>query len=148
MSKQLTQLVVFNEHTLGYILPGSKYMGILHASVLRGAVQTTNPILLGGWGDKVRLATPQDFDVYRVHFGGYSNRDEYEYADVIDWKDLVHFRPSAYTHNVRCLNGWAHVKVSSFKEHVTCPICKDEKANADFFAEIEARKKGGFKGFN
>lgn len=83
----MTQLVVIDEHTLGYILPDQDKesplygAGILHTSVLRGSTlnpMTTGTVLLKG--RKVRLATKQDFDDYRVSFQGYENNPEYEYA--------------------------------------------------------------------
>ncbi len=71
------KLVVIDEHTLGYIRPGSKSAGVLHASVLRGAVGDGFSIYIEG--KKVRLASAKDFDDYRCSFEGYSE-DEYEFA--------------------------------------------------------------------
>jgi len=48
-------------------------------------------------------------------------------------QDLIHFRPSSQTRNVRCLNGSAHVQTSSDINKVTCPLCKDSKTNAEFW---------------
>lgn len=81
------KLVVVNEHTLGYIFPPSAYkehsgltfVNILHASVLKGAVQTSNPILIGST-HTVRLASEKDFDDFRVVFRGYENKNEYEFV--------------------------------------------------------------------
>jgi hypothetical protein len=47
--------------------------------------------------------------------------------------DLIHFRPSEHTKNVRCLNGSAHVKFTYDIDVVTCPLCKDEKNHASFW---------------
>lgn len=82
------KLVVLNEHTLGFIFPRSCYEGewkdlvyinILHASVLKGAVNTTGPILVSPL-DKVRLASEKDFDNFNVSFKGYDNEQEYEFV--------------------------------------------------------------------
>ncbi len=76
---QRTRLVVMDNHTLGYILPGSDYVGVLHSSVLRG----------GGYsgcihqkGHLIRTATPQDFEDFRVSFDGFDNTEEYEFETV------------------------------------------------------------------
>jgi hypothetical protein len=74
------KLVVIDNHTLGFIFPGSRVASILHASVLRGA---TNYGLLAApichKGKEVRLATEKDFDDFRVVFGQFANEQEYEY---------------------------------------------------------------------
>jgi len=68
------KLVVFNENTLGYILPElPNYVQPLHASVLKGGVNT---IRLIGPSDKIRLASELDFEEYRVVFNGYKNNPE------------------------------------------------------------------------
>lgn len=88
-TQEKIKLVVLNEHTLGFIFPQSYYekplglthVNILHASVLKGAIQTLNPVLLGST-DNVRLASEKDFDSFRVYFGSFANEQEYEYAKV------------------------------------------------------------------
>jgi len=78
-----TKLVVINEHTLGYIHPlAPNEAGILNASCLRGATRfwCDGPIPLSPL-DNVRLATPADFNTFRVVFSkGYQNPAEYEMA--------------------------------------------------------------------
>lgn len=82
MSHQRIKLVVVENHTLGFINPGSKYANVLHASVLRGSPHTTllsslEPILLGS--KNVRLASAKDFDEFRVSMVGFDNEQEYEF---------------------------------------------------------------------
>jgi hypothetical protein len=74
------KLVVLNENTLGYIIPElPNYVQHLHASVLRGATGSS-PSLVGST-DKIRIASEKDFHEYGVYFGGYGNKEEYEFAD-------------------------------------------------------------------
>ena len=77
------KLVVFNEHTLGYIIPEiPNQVQILHASVLKGAVWSLSKSSdYIGKNDKVRLASEQDFKDFRCCFSGYQNKDEYEFAE-------------------------------------------------------------------
>lgn len=78
MTTERTRLVVTDEHTLGYITPNSNIVGILHASVLKGAA-TSNPTPTYMF-KKIRLATAKDFDDFRVSFVGFNNEKEYEFA--------------------------------------------------------------------
>lgn len=72
------QLVVFNEHTLGYILPEMpKYVCVLHQSILKGAPFNLHPDSnYISPSDKIRLATEQDFNDYRVSVEGFNNDPE------------------------------------------------------------------------
>ena len=75
-----TKLVVFNEHTLGYILPQlPERVQILHTSILRGSYYTDRSVIYVSDG-VVRPASEKDFDAYRVHFGGFNNSDKYDFV--------------------------------------------------------------------
>ncbi len=82
MTNGKIKLVVLNENTLGYIQPElPNYVQHLHASVLRGAYQSS-PSLVGST-DKVRLASENDFSEYNVHFGSFGNKDKYEFTESV-----------------------------------------------------------------
>ena len=72
------KLVVVDEHTLGYITPGLNGIRVLHASILRGSPYCDTSVIYEE-GKKIRLASEQDFDDYRVCFDGYRNNPDYEY---------------------------------------------------------------------
>lgn len=76
------RLVVYNEHTLGYIQPERPArLCHLHASILKGAPWSmTNHFSLITHRDTVRLAGQEDFDEFRVSMDGYKNQPEvYEF---------------------------------------------------------------------
>ena len=84
MSNKKIKLVVYNENTLGYILPElPTSCQILSASVIKGATSGINqgymPIR---HNDTVRLATRADFKEYRVEFESYAKSGEYDYLSV------------------------------------------------------------------
>jgi len=76
------KLVVFKNHTLGYILPElPNSVQVLHASILKGAPfelypsskQINSP-------DEIRLASEKDFNMFNHSFEGYNNFTEiYEF---------------------------------------------------------------------
>lgn len=79
------KLVVYKEHTLGYILPElPNSVQILHSSPLKGAIGTTN--LQNNYHinnlNEIRLASEKDFDDFRVDFKGYDDKQIYEYEDT------------------------------------------------------------------
>ena len=72
------QLIVIDNHTLGYLIPNSTMAGILHTSVLKGS--TLNQYDNVETKEKnIRLASKKDFEDFRVSFEGYENSDEYLY---------------------------------------------------------------------
>ena len=81
------KLVVFKNHTLGYIQPElPNTVQVLHASILKGA--PCNDLYPSGKQinsmDEVRLATEQDFHSFRVSFEGYNKLTEiYEYETTL-----------------------------------------------------------------
>ncbi|MDR1091168.1 MAG: hypothetical protein LBL79_08850, partial [Prevotella sp.] len=77
--------VVLNEHTLGYILPElPDSVQVLHLSILKGAPFELYPdSKMISSNDKVRLASEQDFDDFRVSFDGFRDNDKYEYSNNI-----------------------------------------------------------------
>lgn len=54
--------------------------------------------------------------------------------------EAVHYRPRTDNHNVRCLNGSAHIKRTTDITKVTCEKCKDEATYREYWnkAEMEA----------
>lgn len=68
MNNEILYYAVYQENTLGYLfqLDGRNLLGILHASVLKGSSFNWlgGPISVDM--DKVRKATLQDFEEYRV----------------------------------------------------------------------------------
>lgn len=85
------KLVVYKEHTLGYILPElPDSVQILHSSPLKGAIGTTN--LQDNYHinnlNEIRLASEKDFDDFRVDFKGYDDKQVYEYEDIPN-KEIV-----------------------------------------------------------
>jgi hypothetical protein len=81
MIAERIKLVVINENTLGYLIPGIDWAGVLHASVLKGS-KFNNYSHAYIKDEKVRLASEKDFEEFRVSFKGYENPDEYEYAEA------------------------------------------------------------------
>ncbi len=53
---------------------------------------------------------------------------------------VIHFRPSNKTANVRCLNGSAHVSETFDINYVTCELCKDSNTNKKFWVRFEMFK--------
>lgn len=82
METAKTKLIVVNEHTLGYFLPGeTENYGVLHASILKGATFEISPGIKSIKSlDNVRLASEKDFEAFRVSFEGFGNRNEYEFS--------------------------------------------------------------------
>ena len=75
-----TKLVVFKEHTLGYIIPEiPNYVNILSSSVLRGAPLNLgeSPFFILDHKKDYRLANDEDFNIYRTCSDGYANDPMY-----------------------------------------------------------------------
>lgn len=75
------KLVVLDEHTLGYILPEIPTdIQFLHSSILRGSPFGINQSsVIIRHGDKIRLASAEDFEAFRVSSVGFLEPAEYEY---------------------------------------------------------------------
>jgi hypothetical protein len=76
------KLIVVNEHTLAYQGQNTRNYNVLHASILKGAPFNVlpEPKILSRL-DKVRLASEEDFDEFRVSPKGFTdNPQEYEFA--------------------------------------------------------------------
>ena len=86
------KLVVYKEHTLGYILPElPDSVQILHSSPLKGAIGTTNlqnNYHINGM-DEIRLASESDFDEFGISFDGYRNLSEYIYKSNKKMKTIL-----------------------------------------------------------
>jgi len=67
MTTNQPKYVVVNENTLGYIYAEQEeYIGVLRASVLRGAPFRGKDDLISSFGQNIRPATKEDFNLYRV----------------------------------------------------------------------------------
>lgn len=78
----MIKLVVYKNHTLGYIQPElPKIVQILHTSPLKGSPTTSN--LTSSFpihnDEDYRLASEKDFEDFKVMFNGYKNNKEYLY---------------------------------------------------------------------
>lgn len=83
--KAKIKLVVADEHTLGYIIPETNSLGVLHSSILRGSPLGNDQVMAAkplGIFSKIRPASEKDFDDYGVMFDGYKNSGEYEYDET------------------------------------------------------------------
>lgn len=86
LSDTKTNIVVYKEHTFGYIHGNRNTLEVLRASELRGAPfeYLPEPKYVSDEDMKkyVRLATLEDFEVYRIHLGQYldhSDSDNYHF---------------------------------------------------------------------
>lgn len=75
------QLVVLNEHTLGYMDEGANRLNTLQALVGKGASFTrrNGDMVFLSPGDTVRLANEADFTEYGISSEGYRTDTRYEY---------------------------------------------------------------------
>ena len=60
--------------------------------------------------------------------------------------DLIHYKPSEYSYNVRCLNGSAHALRTQDITRVTCKLCRSKKHNKtwwdEHFKKVELGREG------
>jgi hypothetical protein len=80
------QLIVVNENTLGIRYPNNRPHDIEVLRAMATTPVTSRFFNYNGitnfplWSsDKIRLATPEDFEKYRVSFEGYDNPKEFEF---------------------------------------------------------------------
>ena len=74
------QIVVLNEHTLGYRNAGDNFICILKSLTLKGAnFNESDGRKYLNAGDTVRLATPKDFEEFRISMDGYKQDPRYEF---------------------------------------------------------------------
>lgn len=80
-NKVKIKLVVFKEHTFGYIhLELPDYVQVLHSSILEGATFDLYPdSKLINDKSNVRLATEKDFEEFRIDSMQYQNDLVYDY---------------------------------------------------------------------
>lgn len=62
----MSKYLVVNENTLCYAQEGTVMLGVLTGSVLRGGRDWKNGAIFVAPSDKVRPATEEDFESYRV----------------------------------------------------------------------------------
>ncbi len=74
------QLVVFNEHTLGYRDADRKHINILQALVHKGATRyRSDGMFYPNATDIVRPANAKDFEEFRISMDGYWDDPRYEF---------------------------------------------------------------------
>ena len=78
------KLVVYKEHTLGYILPElPDSVQILHSSPLEIVLKICTTNLQNNFQinnpNEIRLASESDFDAFGISFDGYKNSPDYIY---------------------------------------------------------------------
>lgn len=75
------KLVVYNEYTLGYIMPDQpdKVCTLVDRVTLGAPFRVMNEPYFIGARDTVRLAGKNDFETFRVSFEGYDNPQMYEF---------------------------------------------------------------------
>ncbi|WP_336107804.1 hypothetical protein [Thalassospira sp. CH_XMU1420-2] len=81
----VSRYVVYDGHTLGFIIPHDEFprLGVLASKITDGGTHNPNngPIPLSP-DASLRQATPNDFEYFRVHSGGYFDNCRFEdYSD-------------------------------------------------------------------
>jgi hypothetical protein len=54
---------------------------------------------------------------------------------------IVHYKPFAFNHNVRCLNGNAHAQFSRDLKDVNCSLCLDHKYKQRHWIKVQEEYK-------
>lgn len=84
-SNNRIQLVVVDEHSLGYIIPEMpNTFNVLHASILKGSTLRDSHNYSIDWFKNIRKANEIDFHNYRIVFteNGFGNSNEYDFEPL------------------------------------------------------------------
>jgi hypothetical protein len=76
-----TKIVVLEERYLGLIAPNSRKVQILERSIIKGASTYggSQPYFKTSYYSSIRLATPKDFEDFKVQMKGFDNEDKFIY---------------------------------------------------------------------
>jgi hypothetical protein len=72
-------IIVADNHTLGYMQKDSLSIGILQQSVLKGANTTQINGSISSFGINIRLATEIDFEEFNIDSEGFRKDESYHY---------------------------------------------------------------------
>lgn len=74
------QIVVLNEHTMGYRYPSDNFINIFQSLIRKGAnFDESQGRKYINTGDTVRMANAKDFEEFRIHMDGYKRDERYEF---------------------------------------------------------------------
>jgi hypothetical protein len=57
-----------------------------------------------------------------------------------DYRNQTHYQPIQGYHNVKCLNGSAHISKTTDITKVTCPLCLTVNLNSEFWEQKRIEK--------